>query len=154
VDEFRILPGVARACARLRERGFALIVVTNQPDLARGTQSRSEVDKMHDRLRAAVELDEIVVCDHDDADDCACRKPRPGMLLDAAARLGLDLAASFAVGDRWRDVEAAQRAGVYAIFVDRDYAERRPDRPDAVVADLPAAVAVIESNQAVRSPTL
>ncbi|MGH2928455.1 MAG: HAD hydrolase-like protein, partial [Solirubrobacteraceae bacterium] len=91
--------------------------------------------------------DEIVVCAHDDADDCACRKPRPGMILDAAARLDLNLAESFCVGDRWRDVESAKRAGVTAIFVDRGYGERRPTHADAVVASLPDAVEIIASQR-------
>jgi transaldolase len=144
--ELRILPGVARACERLRELGYLLVVVTNQPDIARGKQSRAEVDRMHEYLRQQLPLDEIVVCPHDDADNCSCRKPRPGMILDAAARHGVDLDRSFCVGDRWRDVEAAHAAGVRAVFVDRGYPERRPAEPDAIVASLPDAVAFIESH--------
>ncbi len=145
VERMRLLPGVTKACHRLRDLGFALVVVTNQPDIARGKQTRDEVDRMHDVLRGWLPLDEIVVCAHDDVDDCQCRKPRPGLILDAAARLGLQLAQSFCVGDRWRDVEAGKRAGVKAIFVDRGYGERRPADPDAVVANLPDAVKIIET---------
>jgi D-glycero-D-manno-heptose 1,7-bisphosphate phosphatase len=145
VDELRLLPGVVEACHRLRGLGFALVVVTNQPDIARGKQTRDEVDRMHDALRRWLPVDEIVVCAHDDIDDCRCRKPRPGMMLDAAARLDLDLAESVCVGDRWRDVEAGKRAGVTAIFVDRGYGERRPMDADVVVASLPDAVKFIES---------
>jgi D-glycero-D-manno-heptose 1,7-bisphosphate phosphatase len=145
VEQLHLLPGVVEACHRLRELGFALVVVTNQPDIARGTQTRDEVDRMHEALRARLPLDEIVVCAHDDIDDCPCRKPRPGMILDAATRLGLDLEHSVCIGDRWRDVEAGKRAGVMAIFVDRGYGERRPTDADAIVASLPAAVEVIES---------
>ncbi|MGA7052867.1 MAG: HAD family hydrolase [Mycobacterium sp.] len=147
VEQLRLLPGVIEACHRLRDLGFVLVVVTNQPDIARGKQTRDEVDRMHDLLRAQLPLDEIVVCAHDDADDCPCRKPRPGMILDAAARLNLDLAESVCVGDRWRDVEAGKRAGVMAIFVDRGYGERRPTNADAVVASLPDAVELIESQR-------
>jgi D-glycero-D-manno-heptose 1,7-bisphosphate phosphatase len=147
VEGLRLLPGVVEACHRLRQLGFALVVVTNQPDLARGRQTRDEVDRMHDALRAWLPLDEIVVCAHDDIDDCPCRKPRPGMILDAAARLNLDLGESVCVGDRWRDVEAGKRAGVMAIFVDHGYGERRPTDADAVVASLPAAVEVLESQR-------
>jgi D-glycero-D-manno-heptose 1,7-bisphosphate phosphatase len=145
VDELRLLPGVVEACHRLRGLGFALVVVTNQPDIARGKQTRDEVDRMHDALRRWLPVDEIVVCAHDDIDDCPCRKPRPGMMLDTAARLDLDLAESVCVGDRWRDVEAGKRAGVTAIFVDRGYGERRPMDADVVVASLPDAVKFIES---------
>lgn len=145
IERLRLLPGVVEACHRLRDLGFALVVVTNQPDIARGKQSRDEVERMHALLHQQLPLDEVVVCAHDDADDCLCRKPRPGMILDAAARLDIDLAASFCVGDRWRDVEAAKRAGVVAIFVDRGYGERRPTDADLVVASLPDAIGFIES---------
>ena len=145
VEQLRLLPGVVEACYRLRELGFALVVVTNQPDIARGKQTRDEVDRMHDVLRARLPLDEIVVCPHDDADDCPCRKPRPGMILDAATRLDLDPGESVCIGDRWRDVEAGKRAGVMAIFVERGYGERKPTDADAVVANLPDAVGFIES---------
>jgi D-glycero-D-manno-heptose 1,7-bisphosphate phosphatase len=147
VEQLRLLPGVVEGCYRLRQLGFALVVVTNQPDIARGKQTRDEVDRMHDALRARLPLDDIVVCAHDDVDDCPCRKPRPGMILDAATRLDLDLGSSVCIGDRWRDVEAGKRAGVMAIFVDRGYGERRPTDADAVVASLPAAVEVIESQR-------
>jgi D-glycero-D-manno-heptose 1,7-bisphosphate phosphatase len=141
--EFRLLPGVVEACAELKQAGFALVVVTNQPDIARGTQTMAEVDRMHERLRSLVALDEVCVCPHDDADGCACRKPKPGMLLAAAERLGLDLARSACVGDRWRDVEAARRAGVTAIYVDCNYDEPAPVGADVAVADLPEAAAWI-----------
>ena len=111
VERLRLLPGVGDACNRLRDLGFTLVVVTNQPDIARGKQTRDEVDRIHDALRARLPLDEIVVCAHDDIDDCPCRKPQPGMILDAATRLGLDLEHSVCIGDRWRDVEAGKRAG-------------------------------------------
>ncbi|WP_102417690.1 HAD-IIIA family hydrolase [Mycobacterium sp. 4858] len=152
VEQLRLLPGVVEACHRLRDQGFVLVVVTNQPDIARGKQTRDEVDRMHDILRGRLPLDEIVICPHDDADDCRCRKPRPGMILDAAARLDIDLAASVCVGDRWRDVEAANRAGVTAIFVDRGYGERRPTDADAVVASLLDAVEFIESQRITGEP--
>src|SRR6185369_13960201 len=84
--ELRLIEGVPEACARLRELGYALVVITNQPDIARGTQTQDEVDRMHSFLRDRLPLDEVVVCPHDDRDGCACRKPKPGMILDAASR--------------------------------------------------------------------
>jgi D-glycero-D-manno-heptose 1,7-bisphosphate phosphatase len=143
VTEFRLLPGVVEACTDLKQAGFALVVVTNQPDIARGKQNWAEVDRMHERLRTLVPVDEIYVCPHDDADACTCRKPQPGMLLAAAERLGLDLARSASVGDRWRDVEAARRAGVTAIHVECHYDESAPVGADVAVANLPEAVAWI-----------
>ena len=138
--DLRIAPGTAEALAALRGAGFELIVVTNQPDVARGTRSRSEVDAIHRRLAGALPLDAFYVCDHDDADGCDCRKPRPGLLIRAARERGITLRGSFLVGDRWKDVDAARAAGVTSVFVERGYAERRPDPPaDAAVADLAGA---------------
>jgi len=98
------------------------------------------IDRMHARLSAELPIDEFRVCDHDDRDACACRKPKAGMLEAAARESGLSLADSFMIGDRWRDVEAGRRAGCTTIFIDCEYDERRPDRPDAVVRSLPEAV--------------
>jgi D-glycero-D-manno-heptose 1,7-bisphosphate phosphatase len=143
LDEFRVLPDAATACSNLKRAGFVLVVVTNQPDVARGTLDAAQVDLMHERLRSFVPLDEICVCVHDDSDACACRKPQPGMLLDAAERLNLDLARSACVGDRWRDVEAARRAGVRAVYVERHYGEPEPAGADVAVANLGEAAAWI-----------
>jgi D-glycero-D-manno-heptose 1,7-bisphosphate phosphatase len=137
--ELRILPGVAGACERLREVGFVLIVVTNQPDVARGTLTVEAVGEMHHELQQRLPLDDIAVCFHDDGDGCDCRKPQPGLLLAAAERWRVDLATSFLVGDRWRDVEAAHRAGCRAIFVDRGYGENIASEPDATVRNLEEA---------------
>jgi D-glycero-D-manno-heptose 1,7-bisphosphate phosphatase len=140
VDDLEVLPGVLGALLRLREAGFRLVVVTNQPDVARGIQQRDVIDAMHARLAAALPLDEFRVCDHDDADGCGCRKPEAGLLEAAARDGGLCLSASFMVGDRWRDIEAGRRAGCRTIFIDCGYQEQRPERPDVVVASLPEAV--------------
>ena len=138
-EELEVLPGVAGALARLREAGFRLIVVTNQPDVARGTQRRETIDRMHARLGSELPIDEFRVCDHDDRDECPCRKPKPGMLEAAARASGLSLRESFMVGDRWRDVEAGRRAGCTVVFIDRGYDERRPRDADAIVGSLPEA---------------
>jgi D-glycero-D-manno-heptose 1,7-bisphosphate phosphatase len=144
LDEVEVLPGVEEACNRLRRAGFELVVVTNQPDIARGTQTEEAVRRINDALLMTLPLDEVVVCPHDDADGCACRKPKPGMLVDAAQRRGIDLNASFMVGDRWRDVEAGLRAGCRTVFVDCGYDERSV-QPDVSVADLnEAAVWILE----------
>jgi D-glycero-D-manno-heptose 1,7-bisphosphate phosphatase len=138
--DLEILPGVTDACADLRDAGLLLIVVTNQPDVARGSLAPALLDAMHAELRRQVTLDDIRSCGHDDGDDCACRKPKPGMLLAAAQDHGIDLSRSFMVGDRWRDIEAGRRAGCKTVLIDRGWAERPADRPDAVVRDLPSAV--------------
>ena len=148
LEEFEILPGVPEAARRLHAAGFLLLGATNQPDVARGTQRREVVEAMNARLLAALPIREIFVC-YEDGDDCPRRKPNPGLLLEAAAVHGIDLAASFMVGDRWRDVEAGRRAGCRTVFIDLGYDERRPDPPaDHVAADLPDAAAWILSRPA------
>jgi D-glycero-D-manno-heptose 1,7-bisphosphate phosphatase len=139
-EELELLPGVAEACAELAAAGLPLIVVTNQPDIARGTQSAEAVDAINARLRELIAVDEVVVCPHDDADECACRKPKPGMLVDAARRRELELERSVMVGDRWRDIEAGRAAGTRTVFLDRSYAERAPDGPDLTVNELKESV--------------
>ena len=128
-EELEVLPEAPAALAALRREGFSLYVVTNQPDVARGTQQRSVVEAMHAALRKALPLGGFYVCYHDDADACECRKPKPGLLLTAAAEHGISLPASYMVGDRWRDVEAGQRAGCRSVWIDRGYAERGPSAP-------------------------
>jgi D-glycero-D-manno-heptose 1,7-bisphosphate phosphatase len=126
LEDFQILPGVCQALEQLREAGFLLIGATNQPDVTRGTQRREVVEAMNARLLAETPITAILVC-YEDGDDCPRRKPNPGLLFDAAEAYRIDLAASFMVGDRWRDVEAGRRAGCKTIFIDLDYAERRPN---------------------------
>jgi D-glycero-D-manno-heptose 1,7-bisphosphate phosphatase len=145
LEEFSVLPEVPGACDRLRRAGFVLLVVTNQPDIARGVQDRAVVDEIHRQLLCTLPIDRVYVCPHDDVDGCDCRKPGPGMLLEAARDLGLNLANSFMVGDRWRDVEAGRRAGCRTVFVDRGYSEQTPTDPDAAVSDLGEAAAWILS---------
>ena len=143
VAELELELGASDACRALHDAGFVLVVVTNQPEIARGTLTQAAVTEIHERLGELLPVDDIVTCPHDDADGCKCRKPRPGMLLDAAARLGIDLQASFVIGDRWRDVEAGRRAGCTTVFLDRKYSEPVPDRPDTNVRDLHNAVSWI-----------
>jgi D-glycero-D-manno-heptose 1,7-bisphosphate phosphatase len=135
-EDVVVLPGVREACEQLRAGGFELVVVTNQPDVARGTQTLEAVHRIHVVLAGVLAVDEFVVCPHDDADACACRKPKPGMLVDAAQRRGIDLEASYMVGDRWRDVEAGKNAGCRTLFIDRSYREKQPEAPDQTVQDL------------------
>jgi D-glycero-D-manno-heptose 1,7-bisphosphate phosphatase len=140
VDDLEILPGVVEALQRLHAAGFRLVVVTNQPDIARGTQRREIVEAQHARLAAVLPIHEFQVCPHDDPDDCACRKPKPGMLETSARDNALNLSASYMIGDRWRDVEAGRRAGCRTVFIDAGYRERQPDAPDVTAASLPEAV--------------
>ncbi len=136
LSELKILPSVPQAIRALKGAGFQLIVVTNQPDCARGIQTREAVEAINAKIKSELLLDDIRVCYHDNNDHCLCRKPAPGLLLDAASDYQIDLSKSFMVGDRWRDMEAGQRAGCKTIFVDYHYSERRPDKFDVAVQSL------------------
>lgn len=146
VSELVIPDDVPEALTRLRESGFRLVVVSNQPDVARGMQSEGSVTAMNAILKDLLAIDEFRVCFHDDGDDCDCRKPLPGMLLEAAAGAHIDLAASFMVGDRWRDIEAGKRAGCRTIFVDHGYDEQLQSEPDEIVKTLSEAAEWILSH--------
>jgi D-glycero-D-manno-heptose 1,7-bisphosphate phosphatase len=136
-DELEILEGVEDALARLKAAGYRLVVVTNQPDIARGTTTRAAVDAIHARMARVLPIDEFRVCPHDDPDGCPCRKPRPGLLLDPPT---IDVSSSPIVGDRWRDLEAGRAAGCCAtILVDYAYAEDIPNEPDVRVTSMSEA---------------
>lgn len=146
VEEFELLPGVLEAVGRLRAAGFRLIVTTNQPDVRTGATKRESVEEMNRRLREWLPLDDIKVCYHVEADGCACRKPKPGMLVDAAQEYAIDLTRSWMVGDRWRDVSAGCLAGCQTIFLDGSYPESLREMPDFTVANFPDAAEIILAN--------
>ncbi len=145
LHELEILPGVETALEMLRERGFWLCVVTNQPDVARGTQDRSVVEAMHDYLCSRLSLDAFQVCYHDDSDACDCRKPKPGLLVGAAAEQGISLADSYMIGDRWRDIDCGYAASCTTIFIDCGYDEALRDQPHFRTSDLEGAARIIVS---------
>ena len=143
LDDFELLPGAEDTMRALRKAGLLVIVVTNQPDVATGIQRREVVETMHATLLSGGLCDDIKACFHVEADNCHCRKPKPGMLLDAARERNIDLANSFLVGDRWRDIEAGHAAGCRSFFIDYRYDEKRPDLPHTVVESLAAAGKII-----------
>ena len=140
VSELEILPGVEEACAALRTAGYLMIVVTNQPDVARGKTTRDVVAAINQALSDGLSVRDIRVCYHDDSDHCSCRKPKPGLLLDAADQWHIDLSNSFMVGDRWKDIEAGASAGCKTIFINNGYSERKPNSPDYCVDSFVEAV--------------
>jgi D-glycero-D-manno-heptose 1,7-bisphosphate phosphatase len=148
VDEVVVPPDVPSALSRLRENGFRLIMVTNQPNIARKTQSRESVEEINRFLAEQLKLDAVEMCEHDDKDACDCRKPKAGMLLRAAARDQVALAESFMVGDRGRDIEAGRRAGCRTIMIGNGYGEHIKSNPDAAVSSLSEAADWILAQQA------
>lgn len=141
--QLEILPGVVEALRELHAANYLLVVVTNQPDVARGVTTKEEVERINGFLAAQLPLDEFRTCYHDSDDGCNCRKPLPGAILDAAKSLEIDLSKSFMVGDRWRDIEAGQKAGCKTFFINYCYAEKLPDAPDFIVSSLLEAERII-----------
>ena len=138
-----ILPGVADAMCSLREAGWMLIVVTNQPDVARGITSLASVELINQHLQQCLPIDEFRTCFHDGSDGCTCRKPLPGSLIAAANSHGIDLESSYMVGDRWRDIEAGESAGCKTIFLDYGYDEKQPKDFNHRVCSLAEAADII-----------
>jgi D-glycero-D-manno-heptose 1,7-bisphosphate phosphatase len=145
LGEFEILPGVAAACAKLKQAGYLLVVATNQPEVGRGTLKKETVEMIHAEMCRRLPIDWVEVCYHpgQGQSNCDCRKPRPGMLLRAARALGIDLKQSWMVGDRWRDVDCGHAAGCRTIFIDRGYAEELRHKPCFSAGNLAEAADII-----------
>ena len=120
-NEFVIKYNSVQAIKTMKAAGFKVIVVTNQPDIARGKLSFSDLEWMTKRIMTEIAVDEVVVCPHDDHDNCNCRKPKPGMLLKSSNKWKIDLSRSYLIGDGWRDMAAGKVAGCTCILVDEDY---------------------------------
>lgn len=140
LQDFRLLPHAAANIAALRRAGLLVIVVTNQPDIGNGLVDRRIIEAMHDALRRRAAPDDIRMCPHGQDAGCDCRKPKSGMLIEAARDWNIDLGKSFMIGDRRSDIVAGETVGCYTIFVDRGYREPRPERPDSSAKSLSAAV--------------
>ncbi len=140
IEELIVLDGVQDALHLSKKMGFLNIIVTNQPDIGMGKQSLEDLDKIHEHIKKTLTIDDIFVCIHVDFDHCACRKPLPGMLVSAQEKWQIDLRKSFLVGDRWRDIGAAQAVGCKGFFIDYGYNEQRPAFPYHTVSSLKEAI--------------
>ena len=156
-EELELSSDAVAGCEQLKQAGFRLVVVTNQPDVGRGKQTRELVEAINQRLAELIPvLDRLEVCFHAGAEHgepCECRKPKPGMLERAAAALDIELSASWMIGDRWRDIDCAHAAGCRAVFIDHGYREPLREKPDFTVTTFREAVAIILQNHLSRSAT-
>lgn len=143
IEEIEILPEATESLAKLSEAGLPLIVVTNQPDVARGTQTREGVEQINNWLRQRLPLTDILTCYHDGPDNCACRKPKPGLIIQASEAYNIDLSGSFMIGDRWSDIAAGQAAGCRTMLIEMAYSNAEKCSPDYRVRDLSEAAEII-----------
>ena len=138
LEQFQPHTEVAPLLQELKAAGLLLIVTTNQPGISRGSLSRRELDRMHECLRAAFPMDDLLVCPHEDADHCPCRKPKPGLLLEASYKWGIDLIRSFVISDKWQDAEVARRAGATSLLLQSPWLG--DGHHDFVLPDLPTLI--------------
>ena len=138
LEEFSVNESVLVPLQRLKSVGFLLFVTTNQPELSRGTLSRRELDLMHTMLRAQLPMDDIFVCPHDENDHCPCRKPRPGLLHEAAFKWHIELGHCYVIGHRWQDADAARVVGATSVMIQSPWLGR--GHADLVTAEFAAAV--------------
>lgn len=147
LEDFILMPNSQHSVMFLKQFGFKVIVVTNQPDIGNGLVTLEVIKAMHLKLYAKTMIDDIFLCAHRQDECCNCRKPKPGMLLAAAEKYNIDLSKSYMVGDRASDIESGQRAGCRTIFIDRHYNEARSVHADATVKSLQSAVKYILANK-------
>jgi len=149
-EDFQLHQDAVPLLARLKAAGLMLIATTNQPGLSRGYQSRRELDRMHDSLRKTFHLDDILVCPHDETDHCPCRKPKPGLLVEAAFKWRLNLDRCFVISDKWQDAEAARTAGCTSLLLESPWLGRV--HRDFVLPDLGAVVEKILALRTAKRP--
>ncbi len=145
-EDFHLLPGVGELVTDLKRAGLLAVVVTNQPDIARGLLDTADLERMHAKLRQAAAVDAIYVCCHDDIDSCECRKPKPGLLLRAAEQWKISLNNSFLIGDSWKDIVAGQCATCVTLLVRSESPHYSGPSPDFSVGSLREAVGIILSH--------
>ena len=143
ISELILLPKVDEALQLLKDAGYLLIVITNQPDVARGKMKIETVEVINQFLKNLLPINDIFTCYHDDIENCNCRKPKPGNILKAANQYNINIQNSFMIGDRWRDVEAGISAGCKTFYIDYTYQEKQPASYDYKVKSLYDAAKII-----------
>ena len=144
LDELKIFPDAKETLLTFKKCGYLLIMVTNQPDIARNKNTKKNVEEINDCLKNYLKLDDVCVCYHDDKDFCNCRKPKSGMLIEASKKHNIDLPKSFIIGDRWRDVEAGKNVKCKTIFIDFKYQEKLKNKPDYIITNIADAKNIVK----------
>ena len=145
MTEFFWVDPIKEVTLELKSLGYLLFCVTNQPDVGRGLQSREVVESFHTAILTELPIDKIFACYHDDSDQCNCRKPRPGLIVEAQKEYDLNLAASWLIGDRWKDIDAGAAAGCNTVFLEYEYDEKLRTKPDHTISQLAQLVPLIRA---------
>ena len=143
-NKFEILPGVKESLLKLKKLNFVCLLITNQPDVSRGKINKNVVIQMNNFLKSEIKLDDIFVCYHDDHDNCECRKPKPGLLLNAKKKWNINLNKSYMIGDRWKDIQAGINAGCKTVFINNNYKESKKIKANFIADSLLNAVYILE----------
>jgi len=144
LEEFEILPDVKECLKAFKKMGFLNIIFTSQPDISRGSLKMEELKKMHKVISETLLVDEIKFCPHDDKDNCSCRKPKPGLILDAVKKWSIDLDKSYVVGDSWKDIGAGKSAGCKTFLLRREYNKNYQKDYDFEISNLKQMVEIIK----------
>jgi len=145
IEEFEILPDVKRCLEKTKEMGFLNIVFTSQPDISRGFLKTEELEKMHRIISKTLSVDEIKFCPHDDKDNCECRKPKPGLIVEAVKKWSIDLDKSYVVGDSWKDIKAGKSVGCKTFLLRKKYNKDYKEDYDFEINSLKQMVEIIKN---------
>ena len=121
MEEFKLIDGIKKHLDELKKNGFLIFIISNQPDIKRGNVDKETAEKINKILYEKFPIDDIMVCPHDDLDNCSCRKPKPGMIIELSKKWNVDIKKSFLIGDSWKDIGAGKNAGVKSILIDKSY---------------------------------
>lgn len=146
LGQVHIYCGMRDTMAILMKMGYLVFIITNQPDVSRKTQSIETVNEINQFLLDNLPIDDIFMCIHSDEDKCECRKPKPGLLLQAKEKYDIDFSKSFLIGDRWKDIDAGYAVGCTTILIDRNYKEKWSFNTDFVIKDISEILEVIYAN--------
>lgn len=143
IQEFIFTNDIKYLINKVVDYGYKVIVITNQPDIATGELSQSLLNHFHQQITNKLLVDDIFVCKHQSSDNCNCRKPKPGLILKAALKHKINLRKSYFIGDRWKDIDAANKVECHSIFIDYGYREKLKTMPKNCVSNVDEAFGVI-----------
>jgi len=143
IEEFKLIKGIYKPLMKLKKMGFLLFIISNQPDINRGRIKNGTTEKINKIIYEKFPIEDIMICPHDDKDNCVCRKPKPGMIEIIAKKYNINIKESFLIGDGWKDIEAGKKAGLTTILIDKDY--NRDAKADYRVKNLEKSFEIIKN---------